>query len=100
MKRIKEQHAAEFCGREPNSDKLETKHLEITPSRIANLRASTLEAEQINSLEGMKARRRSSICCQWKRDQRKNAEEFTHVHPHSVITRISHHNTEAQCPHC
>lgn len=35
MKRTKEQHAAEFCGREPNSDKLETKHLEITPSRIA-----------------------------------------------------------------
>lgn len=57
MKRIKEQHAAEFSGREPNSDKLETKHLEITASRIANLRASILEAEKINSLEGMNARR-------------------------------------------
>lgn len=57
MKRIKEQHAAEFCGREPNSDKLETKHLEITPSRIANLWASTMEAEKINSLKGMNARR-------------------------------------------
>lgn len=57
MKRIKEQRAAEFGGREPSSDKLETKHLEITPSRIANLPPSILEAEKINSLKGMNARR-------------------------------------------
>lgn len=57
MKRIKEQHAAEFCGQEPNSDKLETKHSEISPSRIANLRPSILEAEKINSLKGIDARR-------------------------------------------
>lgn len=68
MQRIKEQHAAEFSGREPNSDKLETKHLEITPSRIANLWASILEAEKINSVKGMNAVNGKDISCGMRRN--------------------------------
>lgn len=54
MKHIKEQRAAVFCGCDPNSDKLETKHSEKIQFSISNPR--TFEAEELNG-EGTKAAR-------------------------------------------